>query len=481
MPLTPSHPGTKAPSTTVRPRIVKTSSSGTRWSAGHPIGAESNPEFATPGEWAWAAQQMLREDAKLAGVSRMTHNALLSATWSVQPGSDSPAAERNAEYARELFGLEGRGCRLRSVAAFEDVLRPMMFWLDIGYRTLEELYYVEDGTVWLDGYGDMSPDTVQQWVRGEDERLLEVVQLPRSTSYFEGRRSVPASKLLVLTHALTGTAYEGTGLLRPCWRWWTSKRAMQQQLDVGGEKWANPSLKIKTTRQQDPAMLPVEQPVIDAMLDNAEQSAEDYLSGATTWLATTDAVDIETFAEGAYDSTHMLANIDHANQEMSTAYLAHFIELGLGDVGSRATGQVHWNAWRMSMVNGLDYLASAIGGPARPGGGTMARLLRWNFYAPGVPVPPSEMPRLVHTGLDVDGFADAAGILAGLAAAGILTPDDALEDRARRLLGVAPAERRPSTRRVPANTGPRMEQPGIPLKEDEGGRPADGPADEVQT
>lgn len=452
---------------------TRESVSGTRWVGRRPVATERNPEFATPGDWAWVAQQMPREDPKLSGVSMMTHNALSSATWSVEAGGDSAEAERNAEYVRQMLGLENRGCMMTRAATFEESLNPMWNYLDVGFRTLEEGYYFDEATdrLWLSGWLDMSPDTVRGWILDDDEQLAQIIQMPRSGYSLArfGERVVDASRALVLTHKLTGTAFEGTGLLRPCWRWLQSKQHNQDQLDTGSEKWAQPGLKVKTSRL--PAdVIPYEPHEISAMRDEAVQSCAEYAAGPGMVVQASDAVDVETFGEGAYDSSHILANINQSNQEMATAYLAHFIELGLGDVGSRATGQVHWNAWRQSMVNALDYIGGMICGPSGPGRGTTTRMVELNFYPAGVRCPPSERPVLVHTGLDVDGFADLLPHIPALVAADALTPDDQIERRIRRLgtLGATPerGERAPAE---PAPSGNR------------GGRPSEGPSEEVQT
>ena len=51
-------------------------------------------------------------------------------------------------------------------------------------------------------------------------------------------------------------------------------------------------------------------------------------------------------------------------------------------------------------------------------------------------MPATKLPRLRHVGLEVDGLADALGTIPTLVGAGILTPDDQLERRVRRLLGL---------------------------------------------
>ena len=72
-----------------------------------------------------------------------------------------------------------------------------------------------------------------------------------------------------------------------------------------------------------------------------------------------------------------------------------------------------------------------MSGPDRRGGGTIGRLIRWNYGA----VDPSKLPRLTHTGLDTDDLGDALQMLPGLVQSGLITPDDELERAIRARLG----------------------------------------------
>ena len=376
---------------------------------------------------------MLRTDPKLAGVSRILRHALLSATWEVVPGDDSSEARRNADLVRDALGLDGHASHLAS-GSFENELSKMLPFLDVGFRVLEEVYYIgREGRAWLAGWGDTEPESVQEWRRGDDGQLAQVIQ-DRVAGSVREPEPIPAYKCLVLSHGRTGDNYEGVGLLRPCWYWWRLKTHVLDQISVGAERWANPTPHAIVDRQAG-RELGYTDDEISEQIAAVEEYVSGYVSDGESYLLSQPAVKLEAFGAGAYDPAGMLSVVNQANQEMASAYTAHFVELGLGDVGSRAVGQVHWNAWRMSMVNVLDYIAQTLGGPSRPGGGTLARLIAFNFYPPGTTPAPAKLPRLVHRGLDVDGLADALGTLPSLVSAGLLTPTDDVERRIRRTIG----------------------------------------------
>lgn len=94
-------------------------------------------------------------------------------------------------------------------------------------------------------------------------------------------------------------------------------------------------------------------------------------------------------------------------------------------------GEIHLSVFRRAAINLCDLVASQISGVDRRGGGTIGRLIRWNYGA----VDPSKLPRLTHTGLDTDELAESLGMLPQLVQAGILTPDNDLERAIRERLG----------------------------------------------
>ena len=92
---------------------------------------------------------------------------------------------------------------------------------------------------------------------------------------------------------------------------------------------------------------------------------------------------------------------------------------------------IHLSVFRRDVLNFCDIFSTAISGVDRRGGGTIGRLIRWNYGC----IDPSKLPRLTHTGLDTDDLAESMAMLPQLVTAGILTPDDELERAIRERLG----------------------------------------------
>jgi hypothetical protein len=142
-------------------------------------------------------------------------------------------------------------------------------------------------------------------------------------------------------------------------------------------------------------------------------------------------VSFQTFGEQKLDSSHALATIKECDHQLSMAFLASFMNLGTTDTGSRSVGEVHLSVFRRSALNLCDMISSSVGGMDRRGGGTIGRLLKWNYGE----CSPSQLPRLVHSGLDADELAESLAALAPLVQFGLLTPEDDLERAIRERIG----------------------------------------------
>lgn len=111
--------------------------------------------------------------------------------------------------------------------------------------------------------------------------------------------------------------------------------------------------------------------------------------------------------------------------------MAQFMNLGISDTGSRSVGEVHLSVFRRACINFLDLIASSISGQDRRGGGTIGRLINWNYGC----IQPTKLPRLSHMGIDNDALSDALNSLPSLVQSQLLTPDDNLERAIRQRIG----------------------------------------------
>jgi hypothetical protein len=200
---------------------------------------------------------------------------------------------------------------------------------------------------------------------------------------------------------------------------------------IGLEKWAVPTPLIKVDRQAIEQM-GISNGDVDAMVNEAQAQAQAYVVQEQSYLVENNIVSFDTYGgSSGFDASGALKVIQECDNQISQAFMAQFMNLGISDTGSRSVGEVHLSVFRRACINFLDLVASAISGQDRRGGGTIGRLIRWNYGN----IEATKLPRLVHSGLDTDALAEALASLPSLVQAQLLTPDDDLERAIRQKIG----------------------------------------------
>ena len=413
------------------PRFGARGISGTQLSGGV-IAKESNAQL-TGLNWVQEAEEMLRTDPIVRRSWHMLRQTLLSASWRFEPGVEGDLlAEELARYANECWGFDGHSGQM--ITSWEDQLSYLFEFVPVGYRYAEEVYRVgPDSTgkvrVWLSHYADREPSAHSRWLSRDDQHLDGVMQ--NVVGGGKVPEPIPANKLLLLTLNRTGSNFEGVGMLRPVWWWWRTKQRVSNLMCVGLDRWAVPTPKVVVDRAVA-EQIGLTDGDIDAMIDDAEAQAQAFISAEQSYLVENSAVKFDTYAA----TPNLYADgpiniITKCDSQIAAAFLAQFADLGNTETGARSVGEIHLSVFRRAAINLCDLVASQVSGVDRRGGGTIGRLIRWNYGA----VDPSKLPRLTHTGLDTDDLAESLAMLPGLVQAGLITPDDELERIIRAKLG----------------------------------------------
>ena len=120
----------------------------------------------------------------------------------------------------------------------------------------------------------------------------------------------------------------------------------------------------------------------------------------------------------------ILPSIQYHKQQIATACLAMFMELGQTQTGSRALGDSQTDFFMLATQNTADYIAHQIRNS------TVRRLVEWNF-GPGAPV-----PHLVAANVQARSIESMSAIIAELAQSGAWVSDRASVNHARNELGL---------------------------------------------
>jgi len=395
-------------------------------------GYERNAQL-TGLNWVREAEDMLRTDPVVRRSWHMLRQTLLSATWRWESADETdPLCVELARFANEAWGFDGYAGQMSQ--SWEEQLSYLLEFVPLGYRYAEEIYKVGpdyDGKVkvWLDLYADREPSAHLRWLSRDNQKLDGVQQ--HVVGVGKVPEPIPSNKLLLLTLNRTGSNFEGSGMLRPVWWWWRTKQRISNLMCVGADRWAVPTPRVKVDRSVAD-MHGLTDSDINAMIDDAEAQAQAFLSAQQSYLVDNPVVSFDQYA--AAPNLYAQGPLDiirECDNQISQAFLTQFANLGISATGSRSVGEVHLTVFRRAAINLCDLVASAVSGVDRRGGGTIGRLIRWNYG----PIDPSKLPRLVHTGLDTDDLAESLGMLPQLVTSGLLTPDNDLERAIRERLG----------------------------------------------
>ena len=416
----------------LHPRFSVRGITGTQLSGGMISGYERNAQL-TGLNWVREAEDMLRTDPVVRRSWHMLRQTLLSATWRWESANETdPLCVELARFANEAWGFDGYAGQMAQ--SWEEQLSYLFEFVPLGYRYAEEIYKVGpdyDGKVkvWLDLYADREPSAHLKWLSRDNQKLDGVQQ--HVVGVGKVPEPIPSNKLLLLTLNRTGSNFEGSGMLRPVWWWWRTKQRISNLMCVGADRWAVPTPRVKVDRSVAD-MHGLTDSDINAMIDDAEAQAQAFLSAQQSYLVDNPVVSFDQYA--AAPNLYAQGPLDiirECDNQISQAFLTQFANLGISATGSRSVGEVHLTVFRRAAINLCDLVASAVSGVDRRGGGTIGRLIRWNYG----PIDPSKLPRLVHTGLDTDDLAESLGMLPQLVTSGLLTPDNDLERAIRERLG----------------------------------------------
>lgn len=414
-----------------------------------------------PEVWIRQAMEMLASDPKIYGYASALRHSILAATWVVEPASEEPEALRLADLVRDALGLDGHTCHLAS-GSFEAEISKILDFALYGRYVVEELWTTDDmGRPWLYGLADIDQRTIGRGIRDAETGILTgIVQMPQCGAEVV----LPSTKIQIYSYRTQGDETLGLGILRPAFPWWDLKNSLINSLDAGARRWAIPTPQVSFDRELLRQLYTDTE--IRTFSEKISEWADRYTAGETGFVQTPAGINLSLYG-GTFDPSRMISAIQTCDQEIASAFLETWMELGLGEVGSRSVGEITWNAYKASIGNYLDAIAMVWNGPNRPGAGTISRLLQRAEFDGGE-IPIELMPRLKHKGVTVDAFQDLIGVLPQLVAANLVTPTDDIERRIRREMGADPA----STPERPDRMETAEGQPvSVDIRESQGGRP----------
>lgn len=397
---------------TVRHMILQTSEKG---SAGTEIfGGYLYEEFLEALRGSKRADEydkMRRSDPQIKMVLSAVKNPIRSGDWQINPVDQSPQAKYMAEFVENVLFKN-------STKTWRNLLNEILTCIDFGAATFEVTHaIVKDskkfGTyVTLSKLGLRSAKTIERWNVGSDGELKSISQ----NSYGDTGKNVeiPAEYLYNFVIDKEGDNYEGVSMLRPCYGPHIRKRKLQQLSIVGNEKHAVPA----------PIGEVPEGKYGGKEYEIFKEVLEHYTSHQKQWITTPAGWKI-TFADSKFDPQKLNTCIDSENKEIVKAFLANFLELGLGSTSGSYSLSFDLSDF---FLGGIEHIADMICEVFNTK--IIPDLIQLNFG------PQECYPTMTCSGISDRAGVELANALKTLVDGRMIVPDLELEKRLRSMYGL---------------------------------------------
>ena len=363
--------------------------------------------------------RMRREEAQVASVLRAVKMPVRRTPRRINGAGCRPEVVR---HVAEDLGLpivgeqDSAPRRTRDRFQFSEHLRLAGTHLDFGHAVFEQVYRPEGDLYRLRKLGWRPPSTITKFDEAADGGLVAIEQ----AGYGAKAVRLDMARLVVYCNERE-ESWIGQSLLRPAYKYWLLKdqllRIQQQTIDRNGmgipvsiapEVPQFPGMTIESwraaTQEQIAAGL-----AIAKGLRSGESSGASLAHGASLALKG---------VEGKLPDA--LPVIRYFDEQMARAVLAHFLNLGT-ETGSWALGTTFADFFTQSLQTVSDYLDETINAHV------IEDLVDVNWG------PDEPAPRLVS---DRIGAALSAEALKALVDAGVITPDEPLENYTREAYGL---------------------------------------------
>jgi hypothetical protein len=262
--------------------------------------------------------------------------------------------------------------------------------------------------------GWRSPRTIERWIINKQTGKLSAIEQMAEGDLDKGTVQIPDQFLLTFSIQQEGSNYEGISMLRPCYGPWMRKDLYLKLNAIGIEKFAvgTPIAKVPAGKENSDEMT------------NMKTVLEKYVTHESGYLIYPSGWELD-LNNNSYDPSKVEESIDREDRRIAKAFLANFLELGMGSSGGAYALS---NDLSDFMLAGLEHVADEIASPINMD--LIPSLVKLNRG------PRDFYPVLKHSGISDKAGAELATMLKTLGDGKWLTPEDGDEDHLRKRIGL---------------------------------------------
>jgi len=384
-------------------------------------------------------REMSENDPVIGSILYAIEKIILRLEWTVKPASEKEEDRETAEFIEQ--------CLYDMSDSWDSTLSQILSMLVYGYAFHEIVYKIRDGagnedparrSAFSDGkigwrkWPIRAQETHNNWMFDADGGIQGFEQVD---PYGAGLHRIPIDKGLLFRTSSAKNNPEGKSLLRTAYRPWYFKRRIEEMEAIGIERDLAglpiaymPPEYLSSTASVD------QQAVRDSIVSIVQNVKRNEQEGIVFPLVFDDRgnkmFSLELLNSGGsrqFDTDKVISRYD---QRIAMSVLSDFILLGHDRVGSFSLGNSKIDLWTMAVEAICKSIAEVINYHAIP------RLLKMNGMKIGT------VPELTYSSVSHVDLAEISDFVAKLTTAGVITPDEDMEEYLRGLAGLPVANRK---------------------------------------
>ena len=398
-----------------------------------------------------AYTEMADNDATVGAILFAIEMLMRNCEFHVEPAGDSSKDKECAEFVESCMNDMER--------TWTDTLSEILSFLTYGWSYHEIVYKRRvgrtsspitnskhaDGLIGWRKLPIRAQDTLEGWEYKDDtDELVGMTQAP-PPQY--GHITIPLEKALHFRTRSRKDSPEGRSILRTAYRAYYFKKRIEEIEGYGIERDLAGFPVLYSPANLD--IWDTEDPETAATLARAEQIVSSIRRDQREGLVLPGGYEegtgwkLELLTSGSRRQFDTNAIIDRYDKRIATSVLADFVMLGQDQVGSFALADSKTKIFALAIGTYLDIICEVFNNQAIP------RLIDINGeHFKGI----TDYPKMKHGDIEEVDLEKLANFIVQLCGAGIIAPDDELEDHVRR---VANLPEKTTLREVPAQNAPQ--------------------------
>lgn len=441
-----------------RPDLSEFGTTGLRRSGGY-INEEFLPNLRGS-RAAMVYREMADNDAVVGAILFSMDKIITRLDWHVEECGDSKSQIAAAEFVEE--------CLHDMSDSWDSTLSSILSMLVFGF-SYHEIVYKKRGGYTNDPktrskYNDnrigwrkwaiRAQETLNHWLIDEDGGIQGMVQMDPSGG---GIRTIPIEKSLLFRTSTQKNNPEGRSMLRNAYRSWYFKKRIEEIEAIGIERdlaglpvaYVPPEYLSSNASADQQAVLTAVQNIVTNIKRNEQEGVVFPVVFDDAGNRMFDLTLLSSGGSRQFDTDTVITRYD---QRIAMTILSDFILLGHERVGSFSLGASKIDLWTMAVDSVAKSIAEVINQHAIP------RLMRLNGFSD------EDSPRIAYGEVSHVDLRELSEYISKLTAAGLLMPDERLEEFLREVAGLPAAEEgaprapAPAQKPEPKTTTPETEE-----------------------